>query len=75
MMTELKLSSKNQIVVPREARETLNLKAGDKLLAVVRGDVLLIAPKPKSFAKRIRGVAKSLYSGDYLEQERKSWER
>jgi AbrB family looped-hinge helix DNA binding protein len=33
-MGEAKLSSKNQIVVPREAREALKLKAGDKLLVV-----------------------------------------
>lgn len=35
-MTEVKLSSRNQIVIPREAREALGLKAGDKLLVVVR---------------------------------------
>ncbi len=31
-MYEAKLSSKNQIVVPREARKALGLKAGDKRL-------------------------------------------
>ena len=73
-MTEAKLSSKNQIVVPREAREALKLKAGDRLLVVVRGDVLLMTRKPRSFTKRIEGVAKGLYPADYLERERKSWE-
>ncbi|HTG60636.1 MAG TPA: AbrB/MazE/SpoVT family DNA-binding domain-containing protein [Terriglobia bacterium] len=73
-MTEAKLSSKNQIVVPREAREALKLKAGDKLLMVVRGDVLLMTRKPRSFAKRIEGVARGLYPLDYLVRERKSWE-
>jgi AbrB family looped-hinge helix DNA binding protein len=73
-MAEAKLSRKNQIVVPREAREALKLKAGDKLLMVVRGDVLLMTRKPRSFAKRIEGVARDLYPPDYLEQERKSWE-
>ena len=33
-MTEATLSSKNQIVIPREAREALRVKAGDRLLAV-----------------------------------------
>ncbi len=73
-MAEVKLSSKNQMVVPREARKALKLKAGDKLLVVVRGDVLLITRQPRSFAKRIQGMAKGLYPPDYLERERKSWE-
>ena len=73
-MAEAKLSSKNQMVVPHEARKALKLKAGDKLLVVVRGDVLLITRKPRSFAKRIQGMAKGLYPPDYLERERKSWE-
>jgi len=41
-MTEAKLSSKDQIVVPREAHKALKVKAGDNLLVVVRGDMLLI---------------------------------
>jgi AbrB family looped-hinge helix DNA binding protein len=73
-VAEAKLSSKNQMVVPREARKALKLKAGDKLLVVVRGDVLLITRKPRGFAKRIQGMAKGLYPADYLERERKSWE-
>jgi AbrB family looped-hinge helix DNA binding protein len=35
-MREVKLSTKNQIVIPREIREALGVKAGDKLLAVPR---------------------------------------
>jgi AbrB family looped-hinge helix DNA binding protein len=31
-MTEATLSAKNQIVIPREAREALGLKPGDKIL-------------------------------------------
>ena len=73
-MAEAKLSSKNQMVVPHEARKALKLKAGDKLLVAVRGDVLLITRKPRSFANRIQGMAKGLYPPDYLERERKSWE-
>lgn len=45
-MYEAKLSSKNQIVIPREARNALGLKAGDRLLVVVRGDTVILLPKP-----------------------------
>ena len=36
-MAEATLSSKNQIVIPREAREALQLKPGDKLLITAHG--------------------------------------
>ncbi len=42
-MAEITLSSKNQIVIPREAREALGVKPGDKLLVVVPG-IRVIVP-------------------------------
>jgi AbrB family looped-hinge helix DNA binding protein len=36
-MNRATLSSKNQIVIPREAREALGVKAGDQLLVVGAG--------------------------------------
>ncbi len=72
-MAEAKLSSKNQIVVPLEARKALGLKPGDKLLIVPRGETLIVMRKPKNYAKAIIGMAKDLYPPDYLERERESW--
>ena len=72
-MAEVTLSSKNQIVIPREAREALNVKAGDKLLVVVRGDKVIILERPKSFAAAISGIAQP-YPQDYLKKERESWD-
>jgi AbrB family looped-hinge helix DNA binding protein len=72
-MNEVKLSSKNQIVIPREARNALGLKAGDRLLVVVRGDTVILLPKPKRHAGAIRGLAKGQYRSDYLNMERESW--
>lgn len=37
VMNRATLSSKNQIVIPREAREALGVKAGDQLLVVGAG--------------------------------------
>ncbi len=73
-MNEVKLSTKNQIVVPREARETLGVKAGDRLLVVVRGETVVLLPKPKKYAKTITGIGKDLYPKDYLSTERDSWQ-
>ena len=73
-MATAKLSSKNQIVIPREAREALQLKPGDQLLVVIRGSKLILLPKPRSFSAAIRGIAPNLYGPDYLKKERESWE-
>jgi AbrB family looped-hinge helix DNA binding protein len=73
-MAEVTLSSKNQIVVPRETRKALGVKAGDKLLVVLRGTHAIILPKPKSFAKAIKGLMHGVYPPNYLEKERDSWD-
>jgi len=73
-MSETALSSKNQIVIPREARRALGLKSGDKLLVVLHGKHLIVMPKPKSFSAAIAGITRGLYPKDYLKKERESWE-
>jgi AbrB family looped-hinge helix DNA binding protein len=73
-MIEATLSSKHQIVIPREARKALGLKAGDKLLVTVLDNRVIVLRKPKSFAAALRGLGRGLYPADYLEKERASWE-
>ena len=73
-MTEATLSTKNQIVIPREAREALQVKAGDKLLVVVRGERVIVLQKPKSHHAAIRGLARGVYSSTHLQKERRSWD-
>jgi AbrB family looped-hinge helix DNA binding protein len=73
-MAEATLSAKNQIVIPREAREALRLKPGDKVMVVVRGDRVIILQKPKSAHAAIRGLARGIYRSAYLEKERRSWD-
>lgn len=72
-MYEAKLSSKNQIVIPREARKALGAKSGHRLLLVIRGEAVILLRKPKKYAKATAGMAKELYPPDYLERERKAW--
>ncbi|MGA6983334.1 MAG: AbrB/MazE/SpoVT family DNA-binding domain-containing protein [Candidatus Sulfotelmatobacter sp.] len=73
-MSQATVSSKNQIVIPREAREALNLRAGDQVLVVVRGKRVLVLQKPASHRAAIRGIAKQSYPFRHLEKERQSWE-
>jgi antitoxin PrlF len=72
-MAEVTLSSKNQIVIPREAREALGLKAGDKLLVSVQDGKVIIMERPASYPDAIRGLLKGVYPPDYLKKERESW--
>ncbi|HLZ40388.1 MAG TPA: AbrB/MazE/SpoVT family DNA-binding domain-containing protein [Candidatus Sulfotelmatobacter sp.] len=73
-MAEATLSSKNQIVIPREAREALQLKPGDKLLVRVLSGKIVILEKPKSYSKAIRGLVRQRYEKEYVRKERESWE-
>ena len=73
-MTEATLSAKNQIVIPREAREALQVKPGDKLVVVVRGEKVIVLQKPKSHRAAIRSLARGVYSSTYLQKERQSWD-
>ena len=73
-MKFMTLSEKNRIVIPREAREALQVKPGDKLLVVVRGGRVTLLKKPKSHHAAVRGLARGVYSGSYLKKERQSWD-
>ena len=72
-MTDVKLSSKNQIVIPREARERLGLKPGTRLRVVVRGELVILLRKPKKYADATAGLGAGLYGDAYLDAERESW--
>ena len=73
-MAEATLSSKNQIVIPREAREALDLKPGDQLVIRAHAGKILILEKPMSHRTAIRGLIRKDYGGGYLRQERDSWD-
>jgi AbrB family looped-hinge helix DNA binding protein len=73
-MAQVTLSAKNQIVVPREARQALGLKPGDQLLIVVRGERVVLLQKPKSYSKALRGLGRDLYSKGHMQRERRSWD-
>jgi AbrB family looped-hinge helix DNA binding protein len=73
-MAETTLSSKNQIVIPQEAREALRVKPGDKVLVVVRRGTVFLLRTPKSYHLAIRGLAWGAYPKTYLQAKRQSWQ-
>ncbi|MCI0615792.1 AbrB/MazE/SpoVT family DNA-binding domain-containing protein [bacterium] len=73
------MSSKHQIVIPKEVRQALKLQPGDHLLCRIEGDEILLRPKPKSYTKYLRGLHKNVWkdvdTAEYIKQERKSWDK
>ena len=72
-MPVVRLSSKNQIVIPKEAREAMHLKAKDELLVVVKGGITIIMPKPENYSQSLSGLGKDVYAPGHIRKERRSW--
>ena len=71
--TEVSLSSKHQIVVPKDAREALGLSPGDKLLIVTLNKKVIMMRKPTNFTAATKGLAEGVYEEGYLDTEREPW--
>ncbi len=74
-MPTVKLSSKNQIVIPTEARRKLALKAGDRLNVLIKGDSICLVREPESYVEKLYGSGKEIYDNKYLVAERESWQK
>lgn len=57
-----KLNSKNQIVLPKEARQAMGVKGGEKLLLFVKNDLTIVMLNPKRYAQILRSLTKGTYS-------------
>jgi len=73
-MPTVKMSSKNQVVIPTEARQKLGLKAGDHLKVLVKGDSICLVKEPESYVEKLYGSGKDIYNNNYLVAERDSWD-
>ena len=78
MKSVVTLSSKNQIAIPKAARKKLAIGPGDQLILDVEKDSLVLRPKPKSYAKHLRGLHRTIWGDgdavDYIRKEREAWE-
>ena len=79
MGTTVTMSRKHQIVIPREARETLGAKPGQKFLVLAKDDRIVLIPRPDDFVEKMAGLHKEIWkdldTAGYLEEERESWDR
>ncbi len=61
MSVSVKMSSKNQIVVPKVARDALELEAGDRLIVTIRdGGVIEMEKQPADLEDRLEGTLRGL---------------
>lgn len=74
-----RISSKNQIVLPKAVREALDVHSGDTLLFLIVGNMVMLRPRPASFADALAGLHKEVWAGvdldKWLDEEREVWER
>ncbi len=57
-MAHTTISSKYQVVIPKEVRERLHLKPGQKLAVIVRGNVISLVPELP--LEELRGYLKGM---------------
>jgi AbrB family looped-hinge helix DNA binding protein len=65
-MTTATISSKFQIAVPKEAREKLHLKSGQKMAVVVKGSGLHYIPVPS--LEDLKGFLKGMNTDDLRDE-------
>jgi len=77
-MESVKVSTKYQVVIPREARRELDINEGDELLVQVKDGLMMIMKRPPSYTEFTRGLGSSVWEGvdidKYVRGERESWE-
>ena len=64
-MNAVKISPKYQIVIPREARQALNLKPGQKIQMIIYGQRIEMIPEKR--IKSMRGFIKGMNTAPHRE--------
>jgi AbrB family looped-hinge helix DNA binding protein len=69
------VTSKNQITVPKELREDLNIHSGDKIFFRKKGDVWIVKRMPEKFVDYLHDFGKQFLRDDIdLDQLHKEFE-
>ncbi|MDO8588238.1 MAG: AbrB/MazE/SpoVT family DNA-binding domain-containing protein [Armatimonadota bacterium] len=66
-MTQVTVSSKYQVVIPLEIRKRLNVRKGQKMLVVVRNNIIELVPDRD--ISELRGFLKGMPAGNIREEE------
>lgn len=77
-MEEVTVSSKGQIVIPKEIRERLGIKPGKELLIKESADSITLIPKPRNPLEQLIKLGREAPMGDMrkeIKEARKEWKR
>ena len=78
MPQTVKVSSRNQIALPSEARKNLGIRPGDRLLVEVQDGVLMLIPQHDDYVAAMAGLHREVWEGvdanAYLNEERDAWQ-
>ena len=66
-MNEVKISPKYQVVIPKEVRKSLNLKPGQKMVAIAKDGVIHLIPNRE--IPELRGFIKGMDARGIREEE------
>lgn len=66
-MTQVTLSPKYQIVIPKEVRERLTLHKGQKITVMTKGELIVLVPDLP--LKHYRGFLKGMNTGGIREKK------
>ena len=64
-MAEATLSSKYQLVIPKEIREETKLKSGEKIIILAKDGIINLIPQ--HMLKKMRGFIKGMNTANYRE--------
>lgn len=79
-MANITLSSKGQVTIPVDILRRLGLKAGDKLIAELIDNRIILLPQPESWTDYFGGSLKGVYGSTveeidrYIAEVRYGWE-
>ena len=77
-MLSVKVSSKQQISLPSEARRRLGIHAGDRLTVQVVDDALVLRLRPERPSERMAGIGRHLADGtdpvERIRRDRAEWD-
>lgn len=76
------VSTKYQVVIPKEIRKKISVKPGQKINVHVSGDQIIMSPArtdnklnwPQDYIKKLKNPWKGVDVDKYLEKERNSWD-
>lgn len=76
--TTVKVSKRNQIVVPAIARERLRIQSGDRLLVDIQDGMMILIPQPENYTQHLTGLHKEVWEGvdprEAIDEERSAWD-